>query len=298
MGADLTSHPVGIRVYTDRSLKGCSSIFLMPVPSNYLKSRSSSVVHPTWSFWYRCPHQTLSSFRTAPRIGHLTRMKRIYGYLSRFKRASICIRTDMPDFSDLMVMDQDWANIPCTGAKEEQPSNLPPAKGKPVRLFTYADANLMYDALSGKAVTAVLHSSTKIHQQTPFDWFSRKQPTVNTAKFGAKTSATRTANKATLQYLGVPICGPSILLGDNKTVVDSTSVANSWLHKRHLMLSYHYLHEALATGEYVYSFVNGKYNLSDVLGKHWSHNDVYPLLRPIMFMCLETCSTGMVPWQH
>ena len=107
-------------------------------------------------------------------------MKRIYGYLSRFKRASICIRTDMPDFSDLMVMDQDWANTPYTGAKEEQPSNLPPAKGKPVRLFTYADANLMYDALSGKAVTAVLHSSTKIHQQTPFDWFSRKQLTVLT----------------------------------------------------------------------------------------------------------------------
>ena len=143
---------------------------------------------------------TLSSFRTAPRIGHLTRMKRIYGYFSKFKQATIRIRTDMPDFSSLEVMDQNWANTPYAGAKEEQPSNLPPSKGKPVRLFTYADANLMHGALSGKAVTAILHSINK----TPFDWFSRKQPTVNTATFGAESSAARTsieqmrANKATL----------------------------------------------------------------------------------------------------
>ena len=243
---------------------------------------------------------TLSSFRTAPRVGHLTRMKRIYGYLSKFKQASIRIRTDMPDFSDLEVMEQNWSNTPYAGAKEEQPSNLPPPKGKPVRLFTYADANLMHDALSGKAVTAILHFINK----TPFDWFSRKQPTVNTATFGAEASAARTAieqmraNKSTLQYLGVPICGPSILLGDNKTVVDSTSIANSRLHKRHLMLSYHYVREALATGEYVYSFVNGKYNPSDVLSKHWCHNDVYPLLRPILFMSGNVFDSPYSTWFH
>ena len=221
---------------------------------------------------------TLSSFRTAPRIGHLDRMERIYGYLSKFKHASIRIRTDMPDFSDLEVMEQNWVNTPYAGAKEEQPSNLPPPKGKPVRLFTYADANLMHDALSGKAVTAILHFINK----TPFDLFSRVQPTVNTATFGAGASAARTAieqmraSKSTLQYLGVRIHGPSI--------VDSTSIANARLHKRHLGLSYHYVREALATGECVYSFVNGKYNPSDVLSKHWCHNDVYPLLRPILFM--------------
>ena len=62
----------------------------------------------------------------------------------------------------------------------------------------------------------------------------------------------------TLQYLGVPIVGPSILFGDNKTVVNGSSLPQSKLHKQHLMLSYHYVREVLATGEYVYSFVNGK----------------------------------------
>ena len=118
--------------------------------------------------------------------------------------------------------------------------------------------------------------------------------------FGAEASATRTAIEQTRanKVLGVPICGPSILLGDNKKVVDSASVANSQLHKRHLMLSYHYIREALATGEYVCSFVNDKYNPSDVLIKHWCHNDVNPLLRPILSMSGNVFDSPYSTWFH
>ena len=64
------------------------------------------------------------------------------------------------------------------------------------------------------------------------------------------------------------------------------------------MLSYHYVREALATGEYVYSFVNGKYNPSDVLSKHWCHNDVYPILRPILFMSGNVFDSPYSTWFH
>ena len=43
---------------------------------------------------------TLSSFRSSPRRGHLDRVKRIYGYLSKMRNALIRIRTDEPDFLD------------------------------------------------------------------------------------------------------------------------------------------------------------------------------------------------------
>ena len=35
--------------------------------------------------------------------------------------------------------------------------------------------------------------------------------------------------------------------------------------------------------EYVYSFVNGKINPSDILSKHWAHKDVWPLLKKLLF---------------
>ena len=228
---------------------------------------------------------TLSSFRVSPRKGHLECMKRIYGYCWKFKNATIRVRTGMPDFSDLKVAKVDWSKTPYAGAREDRPRNLPVARGKPVQLYTYADANLGHNKLNGKSVTAILH----FMNGTPYDWFSKLQSVVNTATYGSESTAARTAieqmrtNKMTLQYLGVPIVGPSILFGDNKTVVDSSSLPQSKLHKRHLMLSYHYVREALATGEYVYSFVNGKINPSDILSKHWAHKDVWPLLNTLLF---------------
>ena len=229
---------------------------------------------------------TLSSFRIAPRIGHLNRIKRVIGYLSRFRSGGIHIRTDKPDLSKYKTLEYDWNNSPYAGAREEVPHNVPVPKGKSVKMWSFADANLMHDALSGKAVTAILH----LFNQTPIDWYSKKQSTVNTATYGAEGNAARTAieqqrsNKLTLMYLGVPIDGPALLLGDNKTIVDNTTTPHGKLHKRHLMLSYHYIRESIASGSYKYAFVNGKDNLSDILSKHWSYNDVWPLLQSVLFL--------------
>ena len=44
---------------------------------------------------------SLSSFRVAPRVGHLERCKHIYAYLSKMRHAAIRVRTDEPDFSAL-----------------------------------------------------------------------------------------------------------------------------------------------------------------------------------------------------
>jgi hypothetical protein len=84
----------------------------------------------------------MGSFCTAPRVGHLERMKRIYGYLMRFKTGTIRIRTGTPDFSDLKYEQHDWSRSIYTGVKELIPDNTLEPKGKPVRLYSYADANL------------------------------------------------------------------------------------------------------------------------------------------------------------
>ena len=42
---------------------------------------------------------TMSSFRSQPREGHLERLKRIIGYLSKFRHFKIRFQTDEPDIS-------------------------------------------------------------------------------------------------------------------------------------------------------------------------------------------------------
>jgi Reverse transcriptase (RNA-dependent DNA polymerase) len=51
---------------------------------------------------------TMSRFCAAPRLGHLTRLKRIYGYLKKFACAAIRIRLLEPDLGEIPDQDFDW----------------------------------------------------------------------------------------------------------------------------------------------------------------------------------------------
>ena len=71
------------------------------------------------------------------------------------------------------------------GAKEQLPHDAPPPLGKPVVTVSYKDANLMHDMLTGKSVTGILH----FVNQTPFEWYAKKQSTVETATYGPEMVA-------------------------------------------------------------------------------------------------------------
>ena len=237
-----------------------------------------------------CHVMTLSSFRAMPRQGHLDRIKRVYAYLFKFRHAVIRYRTEMPDVSDYEFPERDWHDTPFYDSKEEYPTNLPTPRGKLVLMTTFVDANLGHDKISGKSCTGILHFLNK----TPFDWFSKKQGTVESATFGSENVAARTgleqikANKLALMHLGVPIHDTPILLGDNKSVVDANVQPKGKLHKRHLMLSYNFVREAIAAGALRFSHISGGINLADVLSKHWSHGKVWHLLKPVMFWMGDT----------
>jgi hypothetical protein len=79
--------------------------------------------------------------------------------------------------------------------------------------------------VTGRSVTAILH----FLNQTPIDWYSKKQATVETATFDSEFIAARTTIdqivnlRTTLCYLGIPIHEKSYLFRDNKTVIDASS---------------------------------------------------------------------------
>ena len=228
---------------------------------------------------------SLSSFRAAPRKGHLERAKRVYGYLAKMKHGAIRIRTDEPDYSSLPTPIHGWANTVYGEPDEPIPDNAPRPRGKYVLLSHYMDANLMHDLLTGRSVTGILH----FMNQTPIEWYSKKQATVEMATYGSKLVAARTATEQiidirnTLRYLGVPIRHTSYMFGDNKTVVDSSTIPHAKLNKRHTMLSFHRVREAMASGYLQFHHLPGSLNPADILSKHWNYQDVWTHLQPLMF---------------
>ena len=195
------------------------------------------------------------------------------------------MRTELPDYSDLPDQDHDWARTVYGNVREQRPHDAPTPKGKLVRTTTYKDANLYHDMATGKAVTGIIH----FLNGTPVEWFTRKQPTVETATYGSEFSAARTAIqqiaglRLTLQYLGVNIDSTSYLFGDNESVVKSSTLPQSQLGKRHHALAYHFTREAVASKMVTFHHIPSELNVADILSKHWGHSQVYPILKPILF---------------
>ena len=106
----------------------------------------------------------------------------------------------------------------------------------------------MHDLSTGRSLTGILHLANK----TPIEWFSKKQATVEVATYGSEMVAMRTCVeqimdlRTTFRYLGVPLHEKSYVFGDNQSVVNSSIQLHAKLHKRHNMLSFHFVREAIS----------------------------------------------------
>jgi hypothetical protein len=150
---------------------------------------------------------------------------------------------------------------------------------------TYVDANLNHDLLTGRSVSGMLH----FVNQTPVHWFTKKQPTVETATYGSEFIAAKLAveqimaMRLALRYLGVEVHGATHLFGDNGSVVTSSSIPESPLRKRHQALAHHYTREAIASGAVDFRHLPGTLNPADILSKHWGYAQIWPMLKTTMF---------------
>ena len=131
----------------------------------------------------------------------------------------------MPDYSNYPSNDYNWEYV-YGNITEEIPCNMPNSKGREVKVTMFADANLYHDKVIGRFVTKLL----MMLDGTPIDWHSKKQGCVETATYGSEFVAARIGvdkiveMKYILRKLGVPMHGPSIMLGDNLAVINSSAI--------------------------------------------------------------------------
>ena len=84
---------------------------------------------------------TLSCFLSTPRVGHLERTWRMYGYLWKHKDGAIRFCTGLPDYQDLEPEVHDWSYKSYQDISEEISDDAPEPKGSEVITTTYKDAN-------------------------------------------------------------------------------------------------------------------------------------------------------------
>ena len=180
-------------------------------------------------------------------------------------------------------MKHHWSYTVYGNIQEIIPNDCPKPLGKSVATTTALDSNLLHYMATGASLTACLHFCN----QTPMDWYFKKQATVETATYGSEFVAAKTATEQimyiryTLRYLEVQ----SFMFGDNRSVVTSATLPHSTLSKRHNILAFHRVRVPIAAKIIDFHWIKSEHNLSDMLSKHWDHNKIFPMIEKLLITC-------------
>ena len=229
--------------------------------------------------------QSLARFSMAPRMGHLTRMLKVFGYLKARPHGRIIFDNSFPDHSKFSVdNDVNWTDF-YPEAEEDVPTDMPKAFGGPARITCYVDADYAHCKLTRRSVTGIV----LFVNNTPIRWMSKRQKTVETSTYGSELVAARMAVDMIIEMryilcmLGVNVKAQSLLLGDNMSVVLNTTLPSSQLKKKHNAVAYHRVREAIAAGIVKFAHVDSKENVSDIMTKSVDKATFYHLTKKCLF---------------
>ena len=212
----------------------------------------------------------LSQHLALPREGHLEQVIHIMGYINDHKKLRLMFDKGMPTLNNKMFKTYDWEDF-YKDAKEQIPPNMPEARGLPVEVSVFVDADHGGNKIHRRSQTGVLIFMNR----APIHWFSKRQPSVETSTIGAEFCAMKIAVEMTealrykLRMFGVPIPedSPASVFCDNEAVYQNTAIPESTLRKKHHSIAYHRCREAVAAKTIRVAKQGTTKNLADLFTK-------------------------------
>jgi len=213
---------------------------------------------------------TLSRYAMAPRMGHMQALMRLFGYLRVHPEGRILIDNSTPPIREKadVTTGQTWTEF-YPDACENLPVDMPKPVGQEAKITVYVDADHARDKVTCRSVTGIV----MLIGNTPINWLSKRQKTVETSTYGSELVAARIAvdmvmeMRYKLRMLGVGVEDTSCMVGDNMAVVLNTTLPSSTLKKKHQACNYHRVREAIAAGIVEFGKIGTNDNVSDICTK-------------------------------
>ena len=133
-------------------------------------------------------------------------------------------------------------------AKEELPTNMPPPRGRLLKITAFVDASHASNKVTRRSHTGFI----LFVNRSPIIWYSKRQNTVESSAFSSEFIAMKTcmehivALRYKMRMFGINIDGAADVLCDNQSVVNNSSKLGSVLNKKHNSIAYHAVRWAVA----------------------------------------------------
>ena len=132
--------------------------------------------------------------------------------------------------------------------QEELDPMMPVAFALELETSIFFDADHAHDKKTRRSISGII----QFVGCTPVLWSSRRQGCIATSMYCAEFVAMCQAIEEAislcymLHCLGIPVTNPTNLYGDNFGSIQSASIPDSELKKKHVAISYHFVRESIA----------------------------------------------------
>ena len=138
---------------------------------------------------------SLARYGSCPRIGHLKRVIRMFGYLKHHQKHRIVFNNDPPNYDGITFLDHDW-NEQYPDVTSDLPDDVPEGFSGTAHITVYVDASHACDLITRRSVTGIFLCVNL----TPSKWYSKRQNTVETSTYGSELVAARIAIEMIIEY--------------------------------------------------------------------------------------------------
>ena len=124
---------------------------------------------------------------------------------------------------------------------------MPVAFGSELETSIFFDADHAHNQKTGRSISGIF----QFVGCTPVLWSSHCQGCIPTSMYCAEFVAMHPAIEEAislcymLRCLGIPVTNPTNLYGDNFGSIQSASIPDSELKKKHVAISYHFVRESI-----------------------------------------------------
>ena len=211
----------------------------------------------------------MASMMASPRKGHLQQLFQTFSFLKAKHNGVMVFDATEPNIYRNVFTKEDWSAAAYGECIEELPMNMPESRGSSMVMRAFVDSDHAGDMATRRSRTGFII----FLNNSPICWFSKRQTSVETNSFGSEFVAMKLCCeyirglRYKLRMMGIRLDEPTLVFGDNQSVLANVARPHSVLKKKSSSIAYHFFREGVAKDEWRITYLNTYLNPSDMLTK-------------------------------